>query len=186
MKKNILSLLICFCICVSLQAQNKKMEDKNTTQQTVTFRDGKTKALNGVLVAELVEKSSISGNEKKYKYISERKDSTYTFYIHQEWVKPASGFDEFKEYIFTTNMLRDDFEIQENEPDDVPTKYYTLSLNTIDEKNFKINTYNKYQSTPDRTSTFSTFTIKSLSKASLENFLTDLKSVMPKKKTDDE
>lgn len=176
--------MMCAFAYAGLQAQTKKMENK--TIQTITFKDNKTKALKGVLVSELIEKSAISGNEKKYKYISERKDSTYTFYIYQEWHKPASGFDELKEYSFKTNMLRDDFEIQENQPDDnFPTKYYSLSLNTNDTE-FKINTYNIYQSTPDRVSTFSTFTITSLNKEGLQKFLDELKSMMPKKKTDDE
>lgn len=179
MKKNIFTLLLCLLLCLNAQAQT------NQTIQTIAFKDGKTKNLKGILVSELIEKSAISGNEKRYKYISERKDSNITFYIYQEWIKPASGFDELKEYIFKTNMLNNDFEIQENQPDDnFSTKYYSLSLNTFD-KEFQINSYNIYQASPDRTSKFSTFTINSLKKENLEKFLTDLKSIMPKPKTDE-
>ena len=187
MKKLFLSLLVSAFTYAGTQAQTKKMEEK--TIQTISFRDNKTKDLKGILVSELIEKSAISGNEKKYKYIYQRKDSLVTFYIYQEWHKPASGFDEFKEYTFHTNILQNDdaFVIDENEADEnISSKYYSLSLRTINDKAFKINTYNRYQSTPDRTSTFSVFNIKSLNKENLQKVLDELKSMIPKPKTDDE
>ncbi len=176
------TLLVSMFLYTNIQAQTKKMEDK--TIQTISFNDNKTKALKGTLVSELTEKNAFNDNLKKYKYIYQRKDSLVTIYIYQEWQKPASGFDELTEYTFHTNILQDDdyLVVEENNADDnFVTKYYSLNLRTKEGKEFKYDTFNKYQSTPDRTSTFGTFTIKSLKKESLENLLKDLKSMLPAK-----
>ncbi len=185
MKKIILSLLLSAYVCVGLQAQTKKMEE--TSIQTIKFKDGKTKVLKGILISELTEKNGFNDNLMKDKYIYSRKDSLVTFYVYDEWQKPAEGFNQLREYTFHINQLKvdGDFKIEENQPDDnFTTKYYTLSGHAIEEKNFNINTYYSHKSTPHTTSIFGMFTLKSLKKESLEKVMTDLKSMLPKKKED--
>ncbi len=187
-------LFLAVCFCVKAQDNNtKKTENKQTkikkmdyeTVQTVAFRDEKTKTIKGFLVSDLIEKNAINDNQQRYKYMYLRKDDLITCYIYKEWAKPASGFSELKEYTFNINILQIDdyFEINGNEADEsFSTNYYSLSLRTKNDKQFAINTYNIWQHIPDNVSTFSTFTLKSLQKETLQQVIDDLKLASSTKK----
>lgn len=162
-----------------------KVPLKSTVVQKIAFKNGKSKALTGTLIGEMVEKNSINDNQSKYKYIYSRKGNAITVCIYKEWVVPTKGFDALEERTFDINIMNTDddrFEIDENEPDDsYAAKYYSFSFRAVDDKEFTMNEYNVYESKPNGTRTFSTFTVKSANKQSLQAMIDDIKSIAPKK-----
>jgi type II secretory pathway component PulK len=175
-------LTVVYLILVSVSAS---IAQGNTVQQKITFRDGKPMELKGSLAGEVVEKSSINDNQHRYKYIYAIDAKNITIYSYNEWAVPASGFDELQEVKFDISSLKvdeSDLEITENEPDENnATKYYSLNLSSIYEKEFAVNFYTAWEAKPSRTSTRSSFNIKSLKKESLEKMIAEIKTLIPKK-----
>jgi hypothetical protein len=178
--KKIITTVYLILVCISAT-----IAQGNTVQQKITFRDGKTMELKGSIAGEIIEKSSINENQHKYKYIYAIAAKNITIYSYKEWAVPASGFDELEEVSFDIALLKADegeLEITENEADEnFKSKYYSLKLRSVDEKEFAVNIYSAWEAKPSSTTTKSSITIKSLQKESLEKMIAEIKTMLPKK-----
>jgi hypothetical protein len=132
-------------------------------QTKITFRDGKTYTIIGEKIGtsldyEMDEPTKV---KKKTEYFLSEQKGIYTLEIYATWQTAANlgDFDDLRIYIFTKDQFDSSPVVHEHTDDNEKIVNYSLMFSSKDETPFKYDVYTKYQSTPDRSTSFSTFSV---------------------------
>jgi len=133
-------------------------------QVKVDFKDGKQMIITGKkigtnLVYDLDDPTKIT---KKIEYYLSEQKGEYTITFYSTWQQNAAilgSLDDIKVYKFTLDQLDSSPEVNEHTDDNDKIINYSLFFRAKEERPFNFDVYTKYKSTPERSSTYSIFSV---------------------------
>lgn len=132
-------------------------------QVKVTFRDSKEMIIKGEKIGSKLEYDweDPTKIEKKIEYFLFEEKGNYTVTIYSTWQTAANlgKLDDMTVYKFTVDQFSSNPEVMEKTDDNEKIINYSLMFSAKEETPFKYDVYNIYKSTPERSSSFSTFSV---------------------------
>lgn len=132
-------------------------------QTKITFRDGKTYTITGEKIGtsldyEMDEPTKV---RKKTEYFLSEQKGVYTLTIYATWQTEGNmgRMDDLRIYNFTKDQFDSSPVVHEHTDDNEKIVNYSLMFSSKEETPFKYDVYTIYQSTPDRSTSFSTFSV---------------------------
>lgn len=132
-------------------------------QIKVTFRDSQEMIIKGEKIGSKLEYDWEDPTKvtKKTEYFLSEKNGEYTITFYSTWQTPANlgKLDELKIYTFKIDQFDSSPVVFDKTDDNEKIINYSLMFSAKEETPLKYDVYNIYKSTPDRSTSFSTFSV---------------------------
>ena len=132
-------------------------------QTKITFRDGKTYTIMGEKIGSKLEYDweDPTKIEKKIEYFLHEEKGNYTVTIYSTWQTAANlgKLNDMTVYKFTLDQLESSPVVFDKTDDNEKIINYSLMFSSKEETPFKYDVYTIYKSTPERSTSFSTFSV---------------------------
>jgi hypothetical protein len=132
-------------------------------QVKVTFRDSKEMIIKGEKIGSKLEYDWEDPTKvtKKIEYFFSEQKGEYTITFYSTWQTPANlgKLDELQIYTFKIDQFDSNPVVFDKTDDNEKIINYSLMFSAKEETPFKYDVYNIYKSTPERSSSFSTFSV---------------------------
>ena len=132
-------------------------------QAKITFRDGKEMIIKGEKIGSKLDydwEDPTKLTKKTEYFLSEQKgEYTITFYSTWQTAGNLGKLDELKIYTFKIDQFDSSPVVHDQTDDNDKIVNYSLMFSAKEEMPFKYDVYNIYKSTPDRSTSFSTFSV---------------------------